>query len=379
MGLGLTAIPAGQAVSASSRATWELSLRGGAGQSVNDLAATGPHDAWAAGARRTARLDRRTGSRFTAPLIRHWNGRQWTVAASPAGPPGCPLREVHLIEASSPGNVWIAGTAVAPGTGDAAAATRSVLSRWDGRRWRLMGSGRTTVTDLDVLGAAHTWIVGRDDRTGGTFFKHLHDGRWTSLPAPDSLKEISVRSPGEIWGVGRSTLMRWNGRAWSTVRLPRIVVPAAPAPAYGPVRPRIDTVLATGKNEAWVAVGFQQGDWSQPGTVLLHWRSGRWRQIRLPEDVVTTLSHDGRGGFHAATRRQSITATPDGQDPYAYTTLSIDSLRYTAGRLTRDRLTGTATGFEWSDLVAVPGTGSALAAGFNWRPPQSAVIFRRTG
>jgi hypothetical protein len=135
-------------------------------------------------------------------------------------------------------------------------------------------------------------------------------------------------------------------------------------------------VLSAGTRDVWIAAGFQQGDWSQPGAVLLHWHEAKWEQIRLPNDVVVALSADGMGGLYAASYRQSITATPQGQDPYAYTTLSIDSLRYGNGTLTRQSVTPATTGFQWADLVAVPGTGSALAAGFNWRPPQGDVTLR---
>ncbi|MGW6495126.1 hypothetical protein [Nonomuraea angiospora] len=343
---------------------WQVAFRGGARTYVADLAATGPADAWAAGRRETRKLDPRTGSPVTAPLIRHWNGRQWTEFPGPGGP----LREISLIEASSPADVWIAGSTGA----------RSVLSRWDGRRWRLMGSGRTTITDLDVPDGGHAWVVGRDDRTRGVFFKRYHGGRWTSLPAPASLREISVRTAGEIWGWGPSAVMRWDGKAWHPVALPAVAVPAAAQPAYGPVRVRYDAVLAAANGDVWIAAGFQQGDWPQPGAVLLHRRGGTWEQLRLPADRVTTLSGDGSGGVYAATTRQSITATPDGQDPYAYTTLSVDALRYAGGVLTRQSVTPPATGFEWTDLVAVPRTGSALAAGFAWKPPQGDVIFRNS-
>lgn len=378
LAVGISLAPA-PSTAADSAPGWQVSLRGGADSSVGDLAATGTADAWAAGTRRTRTLDPRNGSYFTAPLIRHWDGSRWTTTANPAGPPGFPLREISLIDASSPANVWTAGTAVAQGTGDVSAATRSVLSRWDGTRWRLMGSGRTTIADLDVLDATHTWILGRDDRTGRGFFKRFESGRWTSLPAPASLKGISVRSPGDIWGFGPSSVMRWNGRAWSRVRLPEIAVPAAPAPAYGPVKLRLDALVTSGAKDVWVAAGFQQGDWSQPGAVLLHWDGAKWHQIHLPGDVLRDLSSDGRGGVLAASYRQSITATPDGQDPYAYTTLSVDSLRYTGGKLTRQTVTPASSGFEWSDIVAIPGTGSALAAGFNWRVPQGHVVFRYGG
>ncbi|MEU8194006.1 hypothetical protein AB0C10_09520 [Microbispora amethystogenes] len=374
-GVGLAPVPSAAADTTSG---WQVTLRGGAGSSVGDLAATGPADAWAVGARRTGTPDPRNGSYFTAPLIKHWDGRRWTTTANPAGPTGFPLREVSLVDASSPVNVWAAGTAVAPGAGDISAATRSVLSRWDGSRWRLMGSGRTSITDLDVL-AADTWILGRDDRTGKGFFKRFHSGRWTSLPFPASLKGVSVRSPGDIWGFGPSSVMRWNGLAWRRVRLPEIAVPTAPAPAYGPVKLRLDALVTSGTKDVWVAAGFQQGDWSQPGAVLLRWDGAQWHQTRLPGDVIKDLSPDGRGGVLAAAYRQSITATPDGQDPYAYTTLSVDVLRHTSRKLIRQTVTPASSGFEWSDLVAVPGTGSALAAGFTWRPPQGHVVFRYNG
>ncbi|WP_182875207.1 hypothetical protein [Microbispora sp. H10670] len=82
-GVGLAPVASAAADPASG---WQVSLRGGAGSSVDDLAATGPADAWAVGARRTGTLDPRNGSYFTAPLIEHWDGRRWATAANPAGP-----------------------------------------------------------------------------------------------------------------------------------------------------------------------------------------------------------------------------------------------------------------------------------------------------
>ncbi|MEU4226340.1 hypothetical protein AB0F17_18750 [Nonomuraea sp. NPDC026600] len=367
-GIGLT--PPAQATTVRD-AGWRIGYRSGPDTVVNDLAATGPSNAWAAGARSTKERDPRSGSFFTAPLIMRWNGQVWTeMRPKPSGPQGFPLRELSRIEASSPANVWVAGTA----EGD-----RSVLSRWDGNRWRLMGWGRTTITDLDVTGADHTWVVGHDERSQGAFVKHFHRGRWTSLPAPAGLKEISVRSASDIWGLAPGTVTHWNGKTWQPVNLPAVTPPSAPTPAYGPVRPTFNEVLVTGRNEVWIAVGFQQGDWSQPGTVLLHQQAGTWRQIRLPGDVITALSGDGDGPVYAASTRQSITATPEGQDPYAYTTVSIDTLRLTGASLTRQNVTPVTTGFQWSNVTALPATGTALAAGYTWRPPQGSIILHDDG
>ncbi|MEV4576463.1 hypothetical protein AB0K16_24760 [Nonomuraea jabiensis] len=74
--------------------------------------------------------------------------------------------------------------------------------------------------------------------------------------------------------------MRWDGKAWHPVALPAVAVPAAALPAYGPVRVRYDAVLAAANGDVWIAAGFQQGDWTQPGAVLLHRRGGTCEQLR---------------------------------------------------------------------------------------------------
>ncbi|MDF5758009.1 hypothetical protein [Spongiactinospora sp. TRM90649] len=357
---------------------WRVVLRERAGSAFAALAAAGGRDAWAAGSRVTKEFDPRSGDDFTAPLIKQWDGGRWRALPSPKGPPGFPLRELTLVAASSRAEVWTAGTAVAAGRGDVASSTRSAVSRWDGRRWRLMGSGRTTVTDLEVVGR-DAWIVGADARTGRPFFKRFHAGRWSGLPAPAGLRRIAVRSAREVWGLTRTSVLRFDGRSWRAVALPALAVPVAPEPAYGRVRPRPDAVAADASG-VWVAVGFQQGDWPQPGAALLRRTAGGWRQARLPKDVVGALSPDGRGGVWAASRQETIKATPDGQDPYAYTTLSTDVLRYTGAGVTRGALP-VRPGFEWSGLAALPGgvTGGVLAAGYEWRPPQGAVVLRYGG
>ncbi len=95
---------------------------------LDGIAALSASDAWAVGGAETA-----TGT-TSAPLILHWDGRQWArVRAAPV--PGYGYTELLGAAAASPSDAWAVGEAV-----NTAGQIRTVTEHWNGRSWALVPS-----------------------------------------------------------------------------------------------------------------------------------------------------------------------------------------------------------------------------------------------
>jgi hypothetical protein len=145
-----------------------------ADDSLYDVTATSPRDAWAVGS---------TMGHFKT-LIVHWNGTSWTRVPSPAPPPyaggGSTLTGVA---AGSPRSAWAIGaTGIDP-------SYKPMIERWTGGAWelkhlRVSGLGPGWVPeDVAAASARSAWVVGY---TGSDSPLILHwDGlTWTQTPLP---------------------------------------------------------------------------------------------------------------------------------------------------------------------------------------------------
>src|SRR5256886_11068368 len=82
--------------------------------------------AWAAGSTTSGRA-----------LVVHWNGADWSKAASPSlGGAGL----LHGVSASPGGSAWAAGDTCASGCGTSSEADRTLILRWDGVSWSQIAS-----------------------------------------------------------------------------------------------------------------------------------------------------------------------------------------------------------------------------------------------
>lgn len=115
---------------------------------------------------------------------------------------------------------------------------RTVLQRWNGERWRLVGNELVgAFNGIDGTGPNNIWAVGtrRDGALSRPLTWHYNGRRWRSFPAPDfdrrhdGLQAVAVA--GRVaWAVGMSIppdggvthplVMRWNGQRWRRVQTP---------------------------------------------------------------------------------------------------------------------------------------------------------------
>lgn len=134
-----------------------------------DVAIAAPNDAWAVG----YSFD---GSGPTAPLLLHWNGKEWlTAQAPPVQSTYAVLNGISLVPG---GGLWVAGMYQ-----DKSRVYRSLLAHWDGAAWGTVaspGSGvdLSTLKAVAALSATDAWAVGYHNLAlgeGSTLTAHYGD------------------------------------------------------------------------------------------------------------------------------------------------------------------------------------------------------------
>ena len=162
---------------------------GGGASLLNDVMALGPEDVWAVGTSHNQpliiRFDGKTWVRTETPVkgvanaiepvgvedawvvgrpIQRFDGQEWSQAANIRGD-----GQLHSISAVSPQDIWAVG--IRPGgTG----ITRSLVLRFDGRRWQPVDG--STVPGSDALNAIDALL---DGTVLGVGYKDVETGRRT--------------------------------------------------------------------------------------------------------------------------------------------------------------------------------------------------------
>jgi hypothetical protein len=87
--------------------------------------------------------------------------------------------------------------------------------------------------------------------------------------------------------------MHWNGRGWQTTSTPRIRLPKGEAPV-------ISGLVAFGPKNAWWSYTPETSDFKvRPGSAMPHWNGKRWTSVRLPAAAsgAGLAAQDGHGGL----------------------------------------------------------------------------------
>ncbi|MDY7229329.1 hypothetical protein [Hyalangium rubrum] len=132
---------------------------------------------------------------------------------------------------------------------------------------------------LDML----AWVVGTDTATGEGVLIQL-DGHtsWTRYPltAPGALNAIHGATNDDVWAVGESVILHWDGTAWTETR--------------GPWLPAFRAVHAVGRDLAWALSPHS----------LWRWDGMQWAPITLPTGLETlelrALFADSRDTLYVA-------------------------------------------------------------------------------
>lgn len=223
---------------------------------LHAIATHGPGDAWVVGERS------RGSGKFGKTLAEHWNGKRWSVVATP-NPPAQGRRYDAILQAvtiRSASDAWAVGYWL---SGARVPVSRTLIAHWNGRHWRIVPSptvrASTGVLNNILFGVSadgrnDAWAVGSwGSRAGGyggrgdhALVLHRDGQRWSRAVLPvirgRSLLSGVAADGGAAWAVGdrgeqpsqRPLIERWDGKHWTIVRSPNgFDLAAASAPTHG--------------------------------------------------------------------------------------------------------------------------------------------------
>ncbi len=170
------------------------------------VTAISPTDVWAAGNSIIA-----VPAKASRTLIEHWDGRRWTIVPSPNVTSGGVTNDfLFSVSGSRRDDVWAVGSWGAylaggfGGKGD-----HALTLHWDGRRWSLSATPalrkRSLLSGVAAV-AGRAWAVG--DRglqpDQHTLIERFDGKRWSVVPSPPgfSLSAVVARPGGVAWAVG---------------------------------------------------------------------------------------------------------------------------------------------------------------------------------
>ena len=251
------------------------------------VSAASASDVWAVGTTVAT-----NGARAT--LAEHWNGKAWSVTATPDPGNGNQFNGVADI---SPSNAWAVGV---QGT---ASGTKPLIAHWNGKKWTQVsspsvGGVQAYLNRVTALAANDLWAVGTGYTTGsgGAFalIEHFDGKHWTVATSPNpgqygsQLSGVSGSSATDVWANGGTftnpsgtfvTLTEhWNGTAWSVV----------PSPNANNLNNVFNAVVAITSTDAWAVGDYWTGTGSTFDSLTEHWDGKSWKIITSPSFPTST-------------------------------------------------------------------------------------------
>jgi hypothetical protein len=191
--------------------------RGGSGLAFRGVDALGGNDAWAVGYYGVG------GTVKT--LAEHWNGSKWSVVPSPNAGRQVASR-LYAVSARSSSDVWAVGFSGASGS------ERPLIEHWNGTAWSLAANPANGASPAYLLGvAARTSSEGLAvGRGSGPLIERWTGSSWRSdaIESLDgSLSGVVSLSASDAWasGIDRGSgplIEHWDGNAWSVIAAPSV-------------------------------------------------------------------------------------------------------------------------------------------------------------
>src|SRR5215469_15572595 len=284
-------------------ATWQINSVIGdpAGQTaLGSVAASGPDNAWVAGAGCTDS----SCSSFGA-IVQQWNGQNW----QPFNLPDSSIFGFGfgvVLSTSSASNTWIFG-ADDNNVGYGVHVTGSGVTQTT----MPAAEGGLSFTGAAVFSASDAWAFGLTGDFNNAIFSayaaHYDGQTWTELPTPPVVpNSVSALSGDDLWILGQTSfttadeaMAHWTGSDWATVPIPDAADLKLPATMlFQPTG-----FLAYSSDDVWVTAGILTtcppcGFGS--GVLLLHWNGNSWHSVDVPATIGnlgTAMAPDGQGGF----------------------------------------------------------------------------------
>ena len=154
----------------------------------------------------------KTAAGGVAPLVGHWNGDRLASArlSNPAGRDG--YATLSDVSATSPTDVWAAGTSSAHGT---PVSYHTLVEHYDGESWQVMdtpspsGTSGSLLEGIDAVSPTDVWAVG-EPSCPRCLIEHWDGVSWSILPSPapgppgseQGLSSVTATSADDAWAVG---------------------------------------------------------------------------------------------------------------------------------------------------------------------------------
>ncbi len=196
------------------------------------VAALSSTDAWAVGQTLLLASPTMRGNGEVA-LIAHWDGKSWSIVSNPDLHADLNGTQLDDIAALAPDNVWAVGSTSSVEQGQLA-----LIEHWDGKSWSVVASpqpqGSADVNSallwsLDALSPSDIWAGGFYELSGVEHYllEHWDGHAWKLVPIPLQAKkwtilhQVLALSDSNIWALdAESTLLHWDGKSWSRSALP---------------------------------------------------------------------------------------------------------------------------------------------------------------
>lgn len=300
--------PGGPLVEHWDGSSWAVAATAAASGNLNAVGADGPNDVWAVGS-----------------VIEHFDGRAWSLAPAPLPESTFKLNAVAVI---SRADVWAVGQ-----QGDG----QLLAENWDGRKW-IAGSvpdpnpgAVETFTAIAATGADDIWAVGYVNHPAvsagpparsasstttstaavhpngpfGGLIEHWNGSDWsvsTVVPGED-LNAVSADARNDAWAVGGSSdIAHWDGQGWTVV---------ANVAGRGTGSAQLYGVTALSPSDAW-AVGDTYTN--RAVQLIEHWDGRAWAVVSSPDpspsSVLTGIAADSAHQIWAVGNLGWVPGTP---------------------------------------------------------------------
>jgi len=201
-------------------------------------------------------------------LIDHWDGRHWSIVASPTPRPNHGSALLGVSCTTGTACVAVGYTNAVP-----------LVEQWNGHTWSIVPSvhpprhqAGSVLTSVKCTSNTNCVAVGHN---GGLTYPQINP------PGDDKLRKCATADPNCI--VADSLIEHWNGTLWSIVPSPNLT-------GYESGLFAVKCVTATD----CVAVGGPsfQPPFSAPGRRLIeHWNGTAWTIVANPGPSPTTISY----------------------------------------------------------------------------------------
>jgi hypothetical protein len=231
-------------------------------------------------------------------LIEHWDGKKWSVVASPNRSATGNL--LSTVTANSPSDIWAAGVSV----DEATTSVQTLVEHFDGMKWKVVPSpnplpkaflNQNVLSSVHAVSANDVTAVGLLRDAGQqrelTLIEHWNGKRWSVIPSPNqsdapgsvnTLTSVTAVSATNLYAVGffgdaatngqHETLVEhFDGKQWSILA----------SPTKGMAQQLNGAFALPGISEVWAVgaysdpgIDFETGLLQLPKTLVLFAQNG---------------------------------------------------------------------------------------------------------